>query len=359
MSGPSELVLRPGLLETARARYARAAELRASPGTLSVTHGRRIRSLDVSGARLRPARSGAEESTRHLVALEHHGRGVLASLDLADWLPVQIADQSHPRQVSAWLDEASQTLAAALGVPWQSSGRSKGPSGAQLEAGPRLVPEDSLLRRGYVAVLLACAVLVAAGLVLGLSFSQPSLLVAAGVAAVPLALLGFAPSRWWIGASGGASGGTTGGASGGASGDWQQVRTRSRAGWVRLDGGPVGVDTAETGGGDGNLLTLQRKGVPLVAVSGAEASRLEGRLGDRVRRSEAARPRETPDLADTVTAPEESTFGALVFGALLLVAAGVVRSTSVAAAAAFVVAAACSLAMALTLVTLRARGHRP
>lgn len=351
MSGSSELVLRPGLLETARARYARSAELRASPGTLRVTHGGRSRSLDVSGARLRPARSGAEESTRHLVALEHHERGVLASLDLADWLPVQIADQSHPRQVSAWLDEASQTLAAALGVPWQSSGRSKGPSGAQLEAGPRLVPEDSLLRRGYVAVLLACAVVVAAGLVLGLSFSQPALLVAAGAAAVPLALLGFAPSRWWIGSGAGASDG--------ASGDWQQVRTRSRAGWIRLDGGPLGVDTAETDGADGNLLTLQRKGVALVAISGAEASRLEGRLGDRVRRSETARPRETPDLADTVAAPEESTFGALVLGALLLVAAGVVGSTSVAAGAAFVVAAACSLAMALTLVTLRARGHRP
>ena len=33
------------------------------------------------------------------------------------------------------------------------------------------------------------------------------------------------------------------------------MRTRSRAGWIRLDGGPLGVDTAETDGADGNLLT--------------------------------------------------------------------------------------------------------
>ena len=222
-TGGGRLELRAGLLEHGRARWARGARLRAEPGTLVVVRGWRRREIDVSGARLQRAQPAAADHTRRLVAVVHYERGALAAFDLADWLPVEPLDladmlrrDDHLDRLDDRLDDAAERVARALGVPWR-------PRARRVQVTDRITPEDPLLSRGHVAVLLGLAVVLAAGWVLGLSWAAPGPLVAAGVAAVPLVGLGLSPVRWWLRTPAEPPG-------------WRYLRTPAAAGWVGLEG---------------------------------------------------------------------------------------------------------------------------
>lgn len=166
--------LLPTLLDHDAARWARASSLRLEPGRLVLVRGRRTRTYDVSGARVRPTPGAWLDGIVRPVVLKQRD-GLPLWLDLAEWGPEEVTGEA---------------FAAGLGLPWSE----KVYDG---ERGERLTAADPARRRRFVGVVLLVVVLTVTTWHAG-AWWGPAWLISAGVLAVAVVALGITPSRWWL-----------------------------------------------------------------------------------------------------------------------------------------------------------------